>query len=188
MKRATSRRRRGRGARRLPARAVRGLGGRPAGRRLPAGHVDVHGHGARPDRPRGRLLRRDGRDDHARPDPAGRTPARTSRARASATTSSSVTTPAQAIVESTVGHDIVAGGTDSGADVIGRRSGTTSSRRGEELGLRRQRVDDRARHAAARPRRRDAHGADDDRPRLLRVEAADGADGPDAAGHARRAR
>ena len=55
-----------------------------------------------------------------------------------------------------IGHDFVGAGEDSGSDLL--------------------RVDGRARHAAARARRRDAHGRVDDRPRLLRVEAADGAD------------
>ena len=52
--------------RRLPARAVRRLGGRAAGRGLPAG--TLRGHGPRPDRSGRQLLHRDRRDDHARPD------------------------------------------------------------------------------------------------------------------------
>ena len=58
------------------------------------------------------------------------------RARASAATSSSANEAGAAIVDSTVGHDIVAGGTDSGADVIrDDRSGTTSSRAARSSGF-----------------------------------------------------
>ena len=59
-------------------------------------------------------------------------------------------------------------------------------RTGRGVGRRHPAVDDRARHAAARPGRRHASRERDHRARLLRLEAADGADGTQRTEHARR--
>ena len=176
MKRATSRRSRGRRARRVPARAVRGLGGRAAGRRLPAGHVHVHGTAHDLIVPAGRLLRGDRRDDHARPDPAGRRRRGVSSGRASANDVTFGDFAGAGISQSTVGHDIVAGGTDSGAGIIGSTIGHDFVGRGEESGA------DILRSTIGHDMRLLGLGGGthiesvDDRPRLLRLEAADGAD------------
>ena len=92
------------------------------------------------------------------------------------------------IVSSTVGHDIVAAGDESGADVFDTAVGHDMLALGEDSGFDIAGVDGRPRRQAPRPRRWNARRASHDRARLLRVEAADGADRSDWPGHAGRPR
>ena len=185
MKRATCRRIRGRDGRGVPACAVRGLGSGTAGRRLPAGHVHVHGHGSRPDRPGRRLLRGDRRDDHARHDPAGQ------RGRGDREDEHRQRPDLRRLLGSR--HLEV----DRRARHRRRRNRfrrrhhgfvdrARLRRTGRGVGRRHPAVDDRARHATARPGWRHAPRERDHRARPVRLEAADGADRTQLTEHARR--
>ena len=182
IKRTHAARRRRRGLRRVPARPAGGLGGRAAGRGLPAGHDGrSRAQLATSSCPQGAPPSRDRGEHHARPDPAGRRAEPGSCRRASGATSVfGELRRGRRLRSTTVGRDVVAGGEQSRAPTSAtRRSGTTSLGQGEESGadhpLRSTVAHD---VQAARPRRRHApRERREHRARLRRVEAADGADG-----------
>ena len=120
-------------ARRVPAHTARGRRRRPGGRHLPAGHDVVHGHGTRPDRPRGRLLPRHRRDDHQRPDLAGQRGRRDLRDERRQGRGLPRLRRCGHLGH-LVAHDVVAAGTDSGADITDSTIGHDFLGQGEESG------------------------------------------------------